>query len=393
MKKLNARKLLFLPKDKYHDGDGLYISISSPGKGKWSFRYTINKKAREMGLGIFPDVSLLEARQHALSNKQLLRKKIDPIDEKNRAEVLRQQQNKKFSEVADLYIETKKKHEWTNPKSYQSWKNNFARYASPILDTKPLFDINHDDIINVLLPIWTKKTDTAKKLQQRLSLVFSFAKTRKWYEKENPASWKEHLIHVLPDPFKIKTVKHFASLPYSRISKFYHELYNLEILSAYALRFLILTATRTKEVIEAKFDEFDLQKRMWRIPAEKMKVRREHKVPLSKEAIEIVEFMKRKHNHEYVFHNPATGKHLSNGAMLIFLKKQFPKLKITVHGFRSSFRDWAEEIGQYQHNAIEFCLAHELPNKVEKAYLRSDLIEARTIIMNDWENYLLSDIA
>ena len=122
MEKLNARKLLFLPKDKYHDGDGLYISISSPGKGKWSFRYTINKKAREMGLGIFPDVSLLEARQYALSNKQLLRKKIDPIDEKNRAEVLRQQQNKKFSEVADLYIETKKKHEWTNPKSYQSWK-------------------------------------------------------------------------------------------------------------------------------------------------------------------------------------------------------------------------------------------------------------------------------
>ena len=393
MKKLNARKLLFLPKDKYHDGEGLYISISSPGKGKWSFRFTINKRAREMGLGKFPDVSLLEARQHALNNKQLLKEKIDPIDEKNRIEVLRQQQNKKFSEVADLYIETKKKHEWTNPKSYQSWKNNFVRYASPILDTKPLFDINHDDIINVLLPIWTKKTDTAKKLQQRLSLVFSFAKTRKWYEKENPASWKEHLIHVLPDPFKIKKVKHFASLHYSRISEFYHELYNLEILSAYALRFLILTATRTKEVIEAKFDEFDLQKRMWRIPAEKMKVRREHKVPLSKEAIEIIEFMKRKHNHEYVFYNPATGKHLSNGAMLIFLKKQFPKLQITVHGFRSSFRDWAEEIGQYQHNAIEFCLAHELPNKVEKAYLRSDLIEARTIIMNEWENYLLSDIA
>ena len=130
MKKLNARKLLFLPKDKYHDGEGLYISISSPGKGKWSFRYTINKQAREMGLGKFPDVSLLEARQHALSNKQLLRKKIDPIDEKNRAEVLRQQQNKKFSEVADLYIETKKKHEWTNPKSAQQWRNSINTHAS-----------------------------------------------------------------------------------------------------------------------------------------------------------------------------------------------------------------------------------------------------------------------
>jgi len=390
MKKLNAKQLQTLPKDKYHDGNGLYISILKPGRGKWSFRYTINKKSREMGLGSYPDVSLAEARLHTLNNKQLLSKHIDPIDEKNRAEILRQQQNKKFSEVADLYIETKKKHEWTNPKSYQSWKNNFARYASPVLDTKPLIDINHDDIINVLLPIWTKKTDTAKKLQQRLSLVFSFAKTRKWYEKENPASWKEHLIHVLPDPFKIKKVKHFASLPYSRISELYHELCKLEILSAYALRLLILTATRTKEVIEAKFDEFDLQKKMWKIPAEKMKVRKEHKVPLSKEAIQIIEFMKRKHNHEYVFHNPATGNHISNGAMLIFLKKQFPILKITVHGFRSSFRDWAEETGLYQHHAIEFCLAHELPNKVEKAYLRSNLIELRTTIMNDWEEHLIT---
>ena len=121
-----------------------------------------------------------------------------------------------------------------------------------------------------------------------------------------------------------------------------------------------------------------------------MKVRKKHKVPLSDEAISIIELMRKKHNHEYVFTNPATGRHISNGAMLIFLKKQFPHLKITVHGFRSSFRDWAEEIGQYQHNAIEFCLAHELPNKVEKAYLRSDLIDARTTIMNDWEKFLIS---
>ena len=165
------------------------------------------------------------------------------------------------------------------------------------------------------------------------------------------------------------------------------------MLSTYALRLLILTATRTKEVIESQFDEFDLQKKMWTIPADKMKVRKKHKVPLSDEAISIIELMRKKHNHEYVFTNPATGRHISNGAMLIFLKKQFPHLKITVHGFRSSFRDWAEEIGQYQHNAIEFCLAHELPNKVEKAYLRSDLIDARTIIMNDWEKYLLTSMA
>ena len=391
MKRLNAKQLLSLSKDKYHDGNGLYISFSSLGRGKWSFRYTFNKKQREMGLGSFPNVSLFEARQHALSKKQLLSKKIDHIDEKNRVEVLRQQQSKKFSDIARLYIETKKKPEWTNNKSEQQWINTINTYASPILDKKPLVDINRDDIISVLYPIWSNKTETARRLQQRLFLIFAFAKIREWYINDNPASWKEHLSLVLSDPYKIHTVRHFPSLHFSKIANFYEDLYQFEHLSAYALRFLILTATRTKEVIEAKFDEFDLQRKMWTIPAEKMKVRKEHKVPLSEEAIKIIEFMKRKHNHEYVFHNQAIGKHMSNGAMLVFLKKQFPHQSITVHGFRATFRDWAEETGNYSHHAIEFCLAHQLPNKVEKAYLRTDLTKQRKAIMNDWEKFILKN--
>ena len=391
MKRLNAKQLLSLSKDKYHDGNGLYISFSSLGRGKWSFRYTFNKKQREMGLGSFPDVSLFEARQHALGKKQLLSKKIDPIDEKNRVEVLRQQQSKKFSDIARLYIETKKKPEWTNNKSEQQWINTINTYASPILDKKPLVDINRDDIISVLYPIWSNKTETARRLQQRLFLIFAFAKIREWYINDNPASWKEHLSLVLSDPYKIHTVRHFPSLHFSKIANFYEDLYQFDHLSAYALRFLILTATRTKEVIEAKFDEFDLQRRMWTIPAEKMKVRKEHKVPLSEEAIKIIEFMKRKHNHEYVFHNQAIGKHMSNGAMLVFLKKQFPHQSITVHGFRATFRDWAEETGNYSHHAIEFCLAHQLPNKVEKAYLRTDLTKQRKANMNDWEKFILKN--
>ena len=206
MKRLNAKQLLSLSKDKYHDGNGLYISFSSLGRGKWSFRYTFNKKQREMGLGSFPDVSLFEARQHALSKKQLLSNKIDPIDEKNRVEVLRQQQSKKFSDIARLYIETKKKPEWTNNKSEQQWINTINTYASPILDKKPLVDINRDDIISVLYPIWSKKTETARRLQQRLFLIFAFAKIRDWYVNDNPAYWKEHLSFVLSDPYKIHNV-------------------------------------------------------------------------------------------------------------------------------------------------------------------------------------------
>jgi integrase len=344
-----------------------------------------------MGLGSYPDVSLSDARQLSFNNKQLLSKKIDPIDDKNRVEVLRQQQNKKFSDIADLYIRTKKMPEWTNDKSYTSWKNTLNTYAAPILDSKPIVDINRDDIIAVLLPIWRKKTETARRIQQRLFLIFAFAKIRGWYNNDNPASWKEHLSLVLPDPYKIRKVKHHPSLPYSQINVFYKQLSEFDLFSAYALRMVILTVARTSEVIKSKFEEFDLEKRIWTLPYYNMKARREHKIPLSNEALSIIRFLRRKHNHEHVFTNLVTDKHISDGAMLYILKSRFRDLKITTHGFRSTFRDWAEETGLYQHNAIEFCLAHELPNKVEKAYLRSDLIEQRKIIMNDWGKYIMSE--
>ncbi|MDC6452132.1 tyrosine-type recombinase/integrase [Alphaproteobacteria bacterium] len=391
MNKLNAKQLQTLPKDKYHDGNGLYISISKPGRGKWSFRYTINKKSREMGFGSYPDVSLSEARQLLFNNKQLLSKKIDPIDEKNRVEVLRQQQNKKFSDIANLYIETKKKPEWTNPKSEQQWRNTLNNYVYPILDSKPLNDINRNDIISVLHPIWRDKTETARRIQQRLFLIFAFAKIREWYTHDNPASWKEHLYHILPNPFKINKVKHHAFLRHEEVNRFYNELFEIDLFSVYALRLLILTITRTSEVIKSKFEQFDLDKGIWTLPYYNMKARKEHKVPLSNEAISIIKLMRKKHNHEYVFHNPATGKHISNGAMLVFIKKRFPHFKITVHGFRITFRTWAEEQGKYQHYAIKFSQSHQLPDKVEKAYMRTDLMPERKIIMNDWEKYVLSN--
>ena len=391
MNKLNAKQLLTLPIGKHPDGNGLYLSIYKPKRGKWSFRYNLNKKAREMGLGSFPEVTLYDARQHALRNKQLLSKKIDPIDEKNRTEVLRQQQNKKFSEIADLYISAKKKEEWRNPKSEQQWRNTITNYAVPYLDKKPLIDINTDDIHELLLPIWSSKTETARRLQQRLFRIFGFAKIKKWYVKDNPALWKGGLQEVMPDPYKIHKVISFASLKHNEIGKFYQAISDLNLIAVYALRLLILTATRTKEVIESRFDEFDLDKKIWTIPEHKMKTGIEHKVLLSDEAINIINLMRKRHNHEYVFNNPATGKHISNGAMLVFLKKQFPQLKITVHGFRATFKTWAEETGNYQHHAIEFCLAHQLPSKVEKAYLRTNLTEQRKQIMDDWEKYVLSN--
>ncbi|MDC1087133.1 tyrosine-type recombinase/integrase [Alphaproteobacteria bacterium] len=389
MHKLKHKQLLHLTNGKHHDGKGLYISILSQGRGKWSYRYRIDNKSREMGLGTFPEISIVDARQKAEDNRRLVLNKIDPIEDKRKQEVLRKQQNKKFSYIPNLYITAKKKEEWRNPKSEQQWRNTITNYAVPYLDKKPLIDINTDDIHELLLPIWSSKTETARRLQQRLFRIFGFAKIKKWYVKDNPALWKGGLQEVMPDPYKIHKVISFASLKHNEISKFYQAISDLDLIAVYALRLLILTATRTKEVIESRFDEFNLDKKMWTIPEHKMKTGIEHKVLLSDEAVNIINLMRKRHNHEYVFHNPATGKHISNGAMLVFLKKQFPQLKITVHGFRATFKTWAEETGNYQHHAIEFCLAHELPNKVEKAYLRTNLTEQRKVIMKDWEKYVL----
>ena len=393
MHKLKYKQLLHLPRGKYHDGKGLYISITSSGTGKWSLRYRLDHKSREMGLGTFPEISIVDARQKAEDNRRQILNKIDPIEDKRKQEVLRNQQGKKFSYIADLYISAKKKEEWRNSKSEQQWRNTITSYAVPFLDKKPLIEINIDDIQELLLPIWSSKTETARRLQQRLFRIFGYAKIKKWYEKDNPALWKGGLQEVMADPYKIHKVKSFASLQHKDVSKFYKDISQLDTIAVYALRLLILTATRTKEVIEARFDEFDLEKKIWTIPEHKMKAGVEHKVPLSDEAIQIINFMRKKHNHEYVFHNKATGKHISNNAMLVFVKKHYLKTKITVHGFRATFRTWAEETGKYQHHAIEFCLAHQLPTKVEKSYLRTNLFVMRKAIMEDWEKYLLSNIA
>jgi integrase len=289
-----------------------------------------------------------------------------------------------------LYITAKKKEEWRNPKSEQQWRNTINTYATPYLDKKPFIDISVDDIHELLLPIWSSKTETARRLQQRLFRIFGYAKIKKWYERDNPALWTGGLQEIMSDPYKIHKVKSFASLNYSKISNFYKDISEIDLLAVYALRLLILTATRTKEVIQSKFSEFDLDKKVWTIPEHKMKAGVEHKIPLSNEAIQIINIMRKKHNHEYVFHNPATGKHISNGAMLVFTKKHYTKTKITVHGFRATFRTWAEEAGQYQDHAIEFCLSHQLPTKVEKAYLRTNLIEMRKKIMDDWATFVTS---
>ena len=392
MYKLNTKTIIGLSSGKHHDGRGLYISIKTKGLGKWSYRYRLHKVSREMGLGRFPDVSLREAREKADDARRMVARSKDPLVEKRKAKILQEQkQNQRFSDVSNMYIETNKS-AWRNPKSEQQWRNTINAYVLPILDKKPFSDINKDDVIEVLLPIWVSKTETARRLQQRLSRIFVFAKQRDWYLKDDPASWRGHLINVLPDPHKLHFKKHHASLPFQEAPLFFKKLKDYYLTSVFALKLQMLTATRTNEVIKAKFDEFDLQRRIWTIPAEKTKAGRVHSIPLSDQAITIIRAMRRMHNHRYVFTNLYTKSHISNGAMLTFIKRNFPKPKITVHGFRATFMTWAEEQGKYPFNAIDFCLAHQLPNQVIKAYLRTDFLPIRKQIMEDWANYLESGL-
>jgi integrase len=390
MYKLNTKTIIGLSSGKHHDGRGLYISIKTKGLGKWSYRYRLHKVSREMGLGRFPDVSLREARERADDARRMVARSKDPLVEKKKAKILQEQkQNQRFSDFANMFIDTNKS-AWRNPKSEQQWRNTINTYALPILDKKPFSDINKDDVIEVLLPIWVSKTETARRLQQRLSRIFVFAKTREWYFKDDPASWRGHLVNVLPDPYKIQRRKHHASLHQKEAPLFFKQLMERGTLSALALKLQMLTATRTKEIIQAEFDEFDLDRRVRTIPEEKMKAGKEHSIPLSDQAVTIINTVRRLHNHKYLFTNIDTGRHISNGAMLVFLKKNFPSLKITVHGFRSTFTNWAEEQGKYPFNAIDFCLAHQLPSQVIKAYLRTDLFPIRKQIMQDWANYLMN---
>ena len=272
--------------------------------------------------------------------------------------------------------------------AYAERRRIAAERMKKLLEEEKQIESQREDVMKVV------KKENKKRFYQ--DLVFSFTE-RKLIDLFNNSA-KEQLEgkikldkeKVVTDFFEKKKV--FIDIGTLRnISNFYKDISEIDLLAVYALRLLILTATRTKEVIEAKFTEFDLDKKVWTIPEHKMKAGVEHKVPLSDEAIQIINFMRKKHNHEYVFHNKATGKHISNNAMLVFVKKHHLKTKITVHGFRATFRTWAEETGKYQHHAIEFCLAHQLPTKVEKSYLRTNLFGMRKIIMNDWEQFLIKN--
>ncbi len=388
--KLSARKVETAPAGKYEDGGGLRLVVSASGSRKWVFRYTLSGKRREMGLGSFPTVELSDARTKAAEYRALVAKGADPI----KARRLEPERVPSFTSCAAQYIRAHRRG-WKNAKHARQWVSTLKTYARPVVGNMQVNEIGSDDVLKILTPIWTAKTETAKRVQGRIENILDFAAARKYRDPINPARWRGHLDKLLPKPSRVRTVTHHPAMPYAELPDFMRALKENGSISAQALAFLILTATRTGEVLNAKWDEIDLDTGIWTIPAARMKARREHRAPLSEEAITVLSGLPRVTGNRHVFPGSRHGRPLSNMALLQLMRGlgygvNGEKGPYVPHGSRSSFRDWSGEVSSFPRDVAEMALAHVIENKVEAAYRRGDLFQKRAKMMQAWANYLFA---
>ena len=333
-----------------------------------------------MGLGSYPSVSLADARSKAADARKLIASGVDPIDAK-----ASKQPRKNFGEVANDLI-TSLSAGWRDEKHQKQWPSTLNMYASRLMPMDVAL-ISTEDILAVLKPVWTEKPETASRLRGRIEAVIDAAIARRFRTDANPARWKGHLERLLP-PRKRLSRGHHRAMPYSDLPTFIVLLQQHEGISSRALEFTILTAARSGEVLGAKWSEFDLEKRIWTIPATRMKAQKEHRVPLSDRAFEILKSIDVIETNDFVFTGKKAGSGLSSMALEMVLRRMEYSTRTTVHGFRSCFSDWATEQTHYSGEVREMALAHSVGNKVEAAYRRGDLFEKRRDIMADWSNFL-----
>jgi len=374
------------------DGHGLYLQVSAYGTTSWLFRFMVDGVARKMGLGATHTVSLAEAREAAKEARKLTRKGIDPIEAEKAERAIRKAEAAKtvtLKECAEAYI--KANHAgWKNAKHAAQWKATFNETrrgslvfpaATEAINDLPVSAIDTGLVLKVLEPIWTKTPESASRIRGRIESVLAWATVRGFRTGDNPARWSNHLDQILPARNKIAPTEHHPAIPYAELPAFLAELRAKQGVSARALEFTILTAARTGEVISARWSEFDIQGKLWTIPADRMKAGREHRVPLSDRALEFLADLPR--DGEFVFPGARAGKPLSNMAMLELLRGMCGK-GATVHGFRSTFRDWAGETTAFPNEMLELALAHAVGDKVEAAYRRGDMMLKRRRLMDAW---------
>ena len=386
---LTAAQVAAVQEDGVHwVAPSLYLQVrAGQGTRSWLFRYSRNDTNQWMGLGSVEDRSFTEARDQAAMLRVLVKRGEDPIAQKREVEAKRQIEEKPkaptFDECAKQYVAS---HEsgWKNEKHIAQWKSTLKTYAIPVLGKRRVDEIAVEDILKVLKPIWISKPETASRLRGRIDKVLGWATAMKHRSGENPAAWDGALQHLLPATASIQKVEHHKAVPYKEVPQVMAGLRKMSGVGAKALMFTILTVSRTGETLGAKPEEFDFENKVWTIPAERMKARREHRVPLTDEAIAIVRSLIEP-GETYVFHNEF-GRPLSNATMMKALRTVRGDSP-TVHGFRSSFRDWAAEQTDAPREVVEACLAHAVGDAAELAYKRSDFLEKRRRVMERWARH------
>ena len=381
----------------YSDGGGLYLRVTPTGGKFWAFRFMIYGKAREMGLGALHALPLAKARLKAAECRKQLSEGTDPIAAREAEQTkarLAAGRDRTFQQCAEAYIEAHKDG-WRNAKHAQQWTNTLKAYAYPVFGDIPVQDIDVTMVLRVLEPIWKAKTETATRLRGRIEVILDWAKVREYRQGENPARWRGHLENLLANPAKVAKVEHFAALPYTKINEFLQHLEQQDGFGAQALKLVIYTACRSREALEARWEEIDFESKVWTIPAERMKMGKEHRIPLTVPALAILKELRRERDKKnvpedektpYVFPSYSGKTFVSNVVMLALLKRM-ERRDITVHGFRSTFRDWAAEQTNFPREVAEAALAHAVENQVEAAYRRSDLFEKRRLLMEQWARY------
>lgn len=381
LNRLSARTVATAKPGKYADGGGLWLQVTPTGAKSWVFRYSRAGTEHFMGLGAAHTVPLIDARQAALAARQALHAGLDPLEQR-RAEAAKQASTPTFAEAAAAYI-AEHRAGWRNPKHVDQWTNTLATYAAPFIGEKRVDAIDTADVLAVLQPIWQGKTETATRLRGRIESILDAAKVRGQRAGENPARWRGHLDKLLAAPRKIRTRTHFAAMPFADLPAFMATLRAQPGTAARALEFLILTASRTQPVRMAHWPE--IRGELWHVPPEHMKGRRAHTVPLSAQALAVLEALPRRG--AFIF--PGRSTQLSGNTLDKLLQVTL-KQPFTVHGFRSTFKDWASETTHFHNEVSEAALAHKIESDTEAAYRRGELLAKRRELMDAWAAFLTS---
>ncbi len=374
---------------RYGDGGNLFLHVSQSGAKSWVFKYMIDGRRREMGLGPAGknEVPVDVARELARRYRGLVRSKIDPLEKRASEQAADQGNNISFKEAAKACIKAKQS-EWLSPKSPQQWRNTMRDYVYPVIGQIPVRQIELAHVLKCVQPIWETKTETASRVRARIEAVLDQAAVLGYREGDNPARWKGNLDQLLSKPGKVAPVQHFAALPYEKLPAFIAQLQQRNGIAPPAVLFTILTAARSGEVRGATWDEIDLDAGIWAIPKTRMKAGREHRVLLSSAAMQLLQAMRPLKHDVYVFPGLKRNRPLSDQALTRTLRRMgISKEEASVHGFRSCFRDWVAEKTGYPAEVAEMALAHKVASQVEAAYRRGHLLEKRKKLMESWAQY------